>query len=812
MSFETSLKALGQFEVQSAEEVDNIYQNEVTSTDVMYGVVSAANVFTANSDEEITQICVSNVSASDFKVDIYKLDKNYTSPVDGELLTSFADSVDYEGIHTLDCPQGVYVSKGDVFSVVVSDEDGMEINYSSNDNSNFRNICYVMDDEGEYIDTADIVDIGRVAIKAYTKNKDAAVYKDELSKSIKEAQKIEITDDIPQDLFDELSLQLENAQTVMDDETATQKMVNNQTCLLNSAVESIEEYYYEINTLDDFMYYYNKLTYEGFFESDQIILNTDLDLSFIENFVPLYSKTPFSGVFNGNNHTISGVKIKTDGDAGVFLLLNGATIKDLTLSDCEIGGNLFVGGLTSYAENSYLINCDIIDSKIASMRDSAGGLVENSYDSYINNCDLKNVEVIANGMAGLYTACNSEYETCTQENVTLSSPDCVNTTGCVYLYGDTEASNKKAMVSLTGTKCVVENFLGKIVSVSVNGEELEKISDHYEFDIGAVKAYDIDVVYEDEPEIDFIFTVDFLSDEIELRSYYGEDEEVIFPSEISGYPVVSIHKNFSFSNEQPIKSIVFNGPETIENEVFSYLEDIEKLTFKDKVKTIGYDMFSLCQNLKEVVLSDSVVEIKESAFSSCQQLEKVELSDNLKSIGPYAFMATHKLKGVEFPDSLETIGLYAFSGSGSTCAVFGKNIREIGYNTVGFTARSGEDYAEVRIPDFKVYGYAGTDAQRYAEENGFEFVDITDSKPEIVDDGFDYNQFMKGDVDLDSEITIVDATYIQMYLADMIELNDVEKYNSITNVYGENKIDIMCATQIQRYVAKIISSFYGEYG
>lgn len=808
MSYETSINALGQFEVQSAEKVDNIYQNEVISIDTLTEVKSAANVFTANSDEEITQICISNTSASDFTVDIYKLDKNYTSPVDGELLTSFTESIDYEGVHAIDCPQGVYVSKGDVFSVVVSNEDGMEIKYSANDNSNFKNICYVMDEEGNYIDTADIEDVGRVAIKAYTKNKDAAVYKDELSQSIEEAQKIEKTDDISQDVFDKLSLQLENAQAVMDDETATQNMVNNQTCLLNSAIEDIGDYFYEINTLDDFMYFYNSLKDEGFFTSNHIILNTNLDLSFIENFVPLYSQSDFTGVFNGNNHTISGLKIKTDNNAGLFSSVKEATIKDLTLSDCEIGGNYLVGGLTSDAVNSYLMNCKVVDSKIASMRHSAGGLVGNCYDSYVYNCALKNVDVIAKSGASLYAAWNSEFETCTQENVRISSPECVNTMGEVFVFGDVEADDKSAMLSITDTKCVVEEFFGEIVSVSVNGKELEKTSEHYEFDVEATKSYNVDVVYEDEPGTGLSFFFDFLADEIDLFSYFGDNEEVIFPSEISGYPVTSINENFSFKNDQPIKSIVFNGPETIENEAFFYLYDLEKLTFKENVKTIGMNMFSECPALKEVVLSDSVVEIGSSAFSFCQELEKVEFSDNLKSIGSYAFMSNHKLKGLEFPDSLETIGEYAFNGSGSTCAVFGKNIQEIGSTTVGFTGYSGYNYADVKIPDFKVYGYAGTDAQHYAEENGFEFIDINDSKPEIVDEGFDYSQLKKGDVDLDSEITIVDATLIQMYLADMKELNDLQKYNAITYMYGENEIDIMCVTQIQRYIAKLISSFY----
>ena len=45
---------------------------------------------------------------------------------------------------------------------------------------------------------------------------------------------------------------------------------------------------------------------------------------------------------------------------------------------------------------------------------------------------------------------------------------------------------------------------------------------------------------------------------------------------------------------------------------------------------------------------------------------------------------------------------------------------------------------ENKIDDFKIYGYAGTSAEKYANDNGFEFVDL-DKEKEPVESEYSYN-------------------------------------------------------------------------
>ena len=56
-----------------------------------------------------------------------------------------------------------------------------------------------------------------------------------------------------------------------------------------------------------------------------------------------------------------------------------------------------------------------------------------------------------------------------------------------------------------------------------------------------------------------------------------------------------------------------------------------------------------------------------------------------------------------------------------------------------------------------------------------------------------------GDVDLDSEVTVADATLIQKYLARICDLSDVQLENADTD--NDGHISIVDATRIQEYLA-----------
>ncbi|HSX05251.1 MAG TPA: choice-of-anchor U domain-containing protein [Candidatus Saccharimonadales bacterium] len=94
---------------------------------------------------------------------------------------------------------------------------------------------------------------------------------------------------------------------------------------------------------------------------------------------PLFSTDGYSGTFDGQGHTISGLQIDgPDGDAGLFADLTGATIKDLTIAGTVTSDSECVGGVAGYANNSSFEN--IHSSVTVTTSDwYAGGLIGCGY-------------------------------------------------------------------------------------------------------------------------------------------------------------------------------------------------------------------------------------------------------------------------------------------------------------------------------------------------------------------------------------------------------------------------------------------------
>lgn len=84
------------------------------------------------------------------------------------------------------------------------------------------------------------------------------------------------------------------------------------------------------------------------------------------------SSNPFYGVFDGNGHTITGLKHSTyAADSGLFAFTDGATIKNLVLEQADIQTVHRGGFIVGHAENTKFLNISVRDSK---MRIISGGV------------------------------------------------------------------------------------------------------------------------------------------------------------------------------------------------------------------------------------------------------------------------------------------------------------------------------------------------------------------------------------------------------------------------------------------------------
>ena len=120
-------------------------------------------------------------------------------------------------------------------------------------------------------------------------------------------------------------------------------------------------------------------------------LTNDIDMHNITGFAPIGTKTDsYTGTFNGNNHSISGLTVNGSDAAGLFGYVNGATIQNINLCDSQITatGN-YAGGIVGFATGASKIeNCSTNKIRIdAANSRHIGGIIGYGVGSTkISNC------------------------------------------------------------------------------------------------------------------------------------------------------------------------------------------------------------------------------------------------------------------------------------------------------------------------------------------------------------------------------------------------------------------------------------------
>lgn len=96
-------------------------QTDGTSGWLSSGKMKMANVFTAEYDEDLASLsCETDEENADVEFEVYLLDDNAASPEDGQLAAMASASFEYAGYHRVDVDSPVHISKGQKYSVVVT--------------------------------------------------------------------------------------------------------------------------------------------------------------------------------------------------------------------------------------------------------------------------------------------------------------------------------------------------------------------------------------------------------------------------------------------------------------------------------------------------------------------------------------------------------------------------------------------------------------------------------------------------------------------------------------------------------------------
>lgn len=101
-------------------------------------------------------------------------------------------------------------------------------------------------------------------------------------------------------------------------------------------------------------------------------------------FKTIDTKDGFSGTFDGNGHTISGLSLK--GENGIFSNITGGTVKNLKLSDVSVSQS-FDGGIIAACNYGYIENCTV-SGNISVQKAKKIGVITGENNGRIADCSV----------------------------------------------------------------------------------------------------------------------------------------------------------------------------------------------------------------------------------------------------------------------------------------------------------------------------------------------------------------------------------------------------------------------------------------
>ena len=156
------------------------------------------------------------------------------------------------------------------------------------------------------------------------------------------------------------------------------------------------------------------------------------------------------------------------------------------------------------------------------------------------------------------------------------------------------------------------------------------------------------------------------------------------------------------------------------------------------VEEIGEDAFRALA-VRGAAIPDTVRIIGESAFSGCRKISGLTLPKGLEVIGDYAFKGCGGIGSMILPDGVKEIGKGAFLGSCPREILIPGSVRKIGDEAIGYLLKEKQEmvptsgYQHIRITEYAeksagtvIHGIKGSEAERYAKANGFDFRELTD--------------------------------------------------------------------------------------
>ena len=202
---------------------------------------------------------------------------------------------------------------------------------------------------------------------------------------------------------------------------------------------------------------------------------------------------------------------------------------------------------------------------------------------------------------------------------------------------------------------------------------------------------------------------------------------------------LAVIPTYAFYNCDSLTSVYIPSTiTTIGEQAFRYCDNLKYVTISEGVLKINQYAFENCKSLESINIPGSVTYVGSYAFSKCTALKSATLNYGIKEIYAHAFSECTNLVSVILPEDLNTIGNSAFNSCSSLTKITVSN----GVSSIGSSAFSNcKSLTTVVIPEsvtsigsgafsyhssnLRIYGYPGSYAQTYANNNNIIFINIS---------------------------------------------------------------------------------------
>lgn len=210
-----------------------------------------------------------------------------------------------------------------------------------------------------------------------------------------------------------------------------------------------------------------------------------------------------------------------------------------------------------------------------------------------------------------------------------------------------------AECNIAGTFIYECNRLTEVVDLSGNSELFEgQYIYSYKTTLSDSNLYEDDGL---------VYYLDTLERQAYVVAYIGNDNKVVIPSSVKGYPVVAV-KRYAFANNKNIKEIEFGAQvEILEEGAFYNCDLLVEVTIPSNIILIEQNCFNDCDGLRIVDIKEGVAAVLEGAFYT-QGLTYIHIPGSIR-VFEYGAINVTELKElyVEADSSTQTAWSYLWA-------------------------------------------------------------------------------------------------------------------------------------------------------